>query len=80
MLVYGGENWALNRSEKRKIERAEMRFLRRVSGHTLTGHVRNTTICNALQLYYLEEKIEDYKNKWRNQILRMDSLKTDIKN
>jgi hypothetical protein len=33
MLMYGRENWALKRSERRKIETAEMRFLRHVSGY-----------------------------------------------
>jgi hypothetical protein len=28
VLMYGSENWFLNRSDKRKIEAAEMRFLR----------------------------------------------------
>ena len=28
VLMYRGENWSLNRSDKRKIEVAEMRFLR----------------------------------------------------
>jgi hypothetical protein len=26
VLLYGSENWALNRSERRKIETTEMRF------------------------------------------------------
>ena len=28
VLIYGSENWSLNRSDKRKIEAAEMKFLR----------------------------------------------------
>jgi hypothetical protein len=35
VLGYGSENWSLNRSDKRKIEAAEMRFLRLVTGYTL---------------------------------------------
>ena len=27
-MMYGSENWSLNRSDKRKIEAAEIRFLR----------------------------------------------------
>jgi hypothetical protein len=57
MRVYRWVNWALSRSEKRKIETGEMRFLRRVSGCALTDYVRNTTIRNALQIYALEERI-----------------------
>ena len=35
VLMYGSENWSLNRSDKRKIEAAEMRFLRPMAGYTL---------------------------------------------
>ena len=35
VLMYGSENWSLNRSDKRKIEAAEMRFLRSMTGYTL---------------------------------------------
>ena len=35
VLMYGSENWSLNRSDKRKIETAEMRFLRPLAGYTL---------------------------------------------
>ena len=35
VLVYGCENWSLNRSDKRKIEAAEMSFLRPMAGYTL---------------------------------------------
>ena len=34
VLMYSSENWYLNRSDKRKIEAAEMRFLRSMSGYT----------------------------------------------
>ena len=35
VLMYGSENWSLNRSDKRKIEAAEMRFLRPTAGCAL---------------------------------------------
>ena len=35
VLMYGSENWFLNRSDKRIIEVAEMRFLRPMAGYTL---------------------------------------------
>jgi len=35
VLIYGSENSSLNRSDKRKIEAAEMRFLRPIAGYTL---------------------------------------------
>ena len=35
VLMYGSENWSLNRSGKRKIEAAEMRILRPIAVYTL---------------------------------------------
>ena len=35
VLMYGNENWSLNRSDKRKIEVAKMRFLRPMAGYTV---------------------------------------------
>ena len=34
VLMYGSENWSLNRSNKRKIEVAEIRFLRPMAEYT----------------------------------------------
>ena len=36
VLMYGSENWSLNRSDKRKIETAEVRFVRPMAGYTLS--------------------------------------------
>ena len=43
VLMYGSENWSLNRSDKRKIEAAEMRFLRPMAGYTLWDKKEVTT-------------------------------------
>jgi hypothetical protein len=82
MPACGSKTWALNRSESKKTEAAEMRFLRRVSGHTLTDHVLNTTMRNALQMYALEERVQGSRSKWRNHFLRMDcsGLTQEVKN
>ena len=72
LLTYSSENWALNRPGRRRIETAEIRFLRRVSGHTLRDHIRNTTIREELHIYDLNDKIADMKVQWLQHIDRMD--------
>jgi hypothetical protein len=49
----------------------------RISGYTRAPRddVRNATIRNALQICALEERIQDYRNKWHNHILGIDSLR-----
>jgi hypothetical protein len=64
----------LRKKDVRIIETSQVSFLRLVSGYTTcTDYVRNMIIHNALQMYALEERIQDCKNKWYNHILRMDS-------
>jgi hypothetical protein len=73
MVVYGHDNWALNRSERREIETAEMGTLKWcVSGYTLTDNVCYTTIRSSLQVYALEDRIQVYRNKRRKHILILD--------
>jgi hypothetical protein len=36
------EKWPLNRTERRKTETAEVRFLRSATGYALIDHIRNT--------------------------------------
>jgi hypothetical protein len=49
-LLYGCETWALKRGDKRKIETAEMRFLRHVAGYTRRDEISNITIRSELQI------------------------------
>jgi hypothetical protein len=63
VLMYGSENWALNSSERSKIEIINALFKVYLWIYT-NRQVHNMTMCNALQIYSLEERIQDYKNKW----------------
>jgi hypothetical protein len=58
MHMQGSENGAFDRSDRRKIEEAEMRFSRRLSGHASVAPVSS-----ALQTCGLERRLQDYKNK-----------------
>ena len=48
VLMYGSENWSLNGSEKRKIEVAEIRFLKPTAGYTLLDKKRSSDIREQL--------------------------------
>ena len=51
VLMYGSENWSLNRPDKRKIEAAEMRFLRPMAGYTLLDKKRSSDIKEQLGIF-----------------------------
>jgi hypothetical protein len=54
-LLYGYEIWALNRSGKRKIETAEMRFLRHDAGYTRRDEIP-----------YYSQRVTDIQYNWQN--------------
>jgi hypothetical protein len=71
-LLYGCETWELNRSDERKIETADMRFLRHVAGHTRRDEFSNITIRSELQIFNINDKITDKKKEWHDHIQWMD--------
>jgi hypothetical protein len=61
VLMYSSENWSLNRSDKRKIEAAEMRFLRPMAGYTLWEKKRSSDIREQLGIFNINDKLTHYK-------------------
>ena len=57
VLMYGSENWSINRSGKRKIETSEMRFLRPMGGYTLWDKKEK------LDIFNINNKLTQYKIK-----------------
>ena len=72
VLMYGSENWSLNRSDKRKIEAAEMRFLRPMTGYTLWDKKRSSDIREQLGTFNINDKLTQYIIHWREHIQIMD--------
>ena len=61
-----------NRSDKRKMQAAEMRFLRPTVGHTLLDKKRSRDIREQLGIFNINNKLTQYKIKWKEHIQRMD--------
>jgi hypothetical protein len=72
VLQYGCENWALIRVDRRKIETAETKFLRRVAVYTLRDEVRDITIREELQIFNIGERIQSRKIEWHEHLSRME--------
>ncbi|KAJ4432143.1 hypothetical protein ANN_20759, partial [Periplaneta americana] len=73
VLTYGSESWIIKERDKSKLQAAEMRFLRRVKGCTRRDLIRNEDIRKELDIYNINEKVEDYKEKWKEHLSRMDN-------
>ena len=80
VLMYGSENWSLNRSDKRKIEVAEMRFLRPMAGYTLWDKKRSSDIREQLGIFNMNDKLTQYKINWREHTKRIDDNRLPKKN
>jgi hypothetical protein len=76
MLTYASENWTINRSDKKKMESAEMKFLHSVAGYMLPDQKQSTDIHSELKIFNLTERIEKQKENWHEHILRMTTDKT----
>ena len=72
VLMYGSENWSLNRSDKKEVDAAEMRFFK-TNGRIYTlGQKRSTDIREQLGIFNINDKLTQYKINWRKHIQRMD--------
>jgi hypothetical protein len=71
MLTYASEDRTINRSDEKKIESAEMEFLRSVAGYTLLDHRRSADTRSELKIFNLTERIENQKENWHEHILRI---------
>ena len=80
VLMYGSENWSLNRSDKRKIEAAEMRFLRPTAGYTFWDKKRSSDIRGQLVIFNTNKKLTQHIINWREHIQRMDENRLPKKN
>ena len=59
-LTYGCENWAMKKSDKRRITAAEMRFMRRTAGVTLNDRIRSEEITDSLGVTPILQRIKNY--------------------
>ena len=71
-MLYSSEIWTLTKSQLKKIETAEMEFLRYVAGYTLQDKKYSKDIRNELKIFSLVDRIKQYRQNWFEHIQRMD--------
>ena len=71
VVLYGSEAWTTTKLKEQRLRTAEMAFLRKIKGLTREDRVRNTIIRSELKITPLEEKVQSYKQKWREHVTRM---------
>ena len=76
IILYGSEFWTLTKEDERKIEAAEMIFLRSVAGYTKLDKKRSEDIRTELNIFNLKDKIR-YMNigtTWEEHVGRMQDF------
>jgi len=74
-LLYGSETWVTTKRDMTRLEAAEMRFLRSVTGCTRLDKIRSEVIRKALEISGIQDVRPIYKQNWINHLERMDNTR-----
>ena len=71
-LMYALETAPLKKTEERKLDVAEMKMLRRMSGVAMMDRVRNEYIRGSLKVTDISKKIQEARLRWYGHIMRRE--------
>ncbi|XP_068209245.1 uncharacterized protein [Palaemon carinicauda] len=66
------ETWAIKRTEKKKMDMAEMRMLRWLCGVKRRDKIRNEVIMGTTGVRELSDKIQESRLSWYGHVMRRD--------
>ena len=71
--MYGAETWAaVKKAQEKKLDVAEMRMLRWMSGVTRLDRIRNNGIRGTTKLGEISKKVQESRLKWYGHVLRRE--------
>jgi hypothetical protein len=70
-LTHSSETWALIEEQRQKTGAAQMKILRDIAGYTLQDRIRNTMIRNELNIFNLNEIIQNDSTNWIHHVERV---------
>ena len=71
-MMYGAETWAVKKAQEKKLDVAEMRMLRWMSGVTKLDRIRNKTIKWKTKVGDISKKVHESRLKWYGHVLRRE--------
>jgi len=74
-LLYGSETWVTTKRGMTRLEAAEMRFLRSVTGYTRLDRIRSKVIRKELEISGIQDVRLKYEQNWINHLERMDNTR-----
>jgi len=74
-LLYGSKTWVTMKRNMTRLEAAEMRFLRSVTGYTRQDKIRSKVIRKELEISGIQDVRLKYKQNWMNHLERMGNTR-----
>ena len=72
-MIYGAETWAVKKAQEKKLDVAEMRMFRRMSGVvTRLDRIRNERIRGTTKVGEISKKVQESRLKWYRHVLRRE--------
>ena len=72
-LKFGSEAWVLKKREEKRLEAAQMKFLRHLLGITKLDKEKNQCIREKTGAQNIVKEIKQYQKKWLQHVHRMDT-------
>jgi len=72
-LKFGSEAWVLKKREEKRLEAAQVKFLRHLVGITKLDKEKNQCIWEKTGAQNIVKEIKQYQEKWLQQVQRMDT-------
>ena len=69
-MMYGAETWAVKKAQEKKLDVAEMRMLRWMSGVAKLDRIRNERIIGTTMVGEISKKVQESRLKWYGHVLR----------
>ena len=76
-MMYGAETWAVKKRQEKKLDVAEMRMLRWMSGVTKMARIRNERIRGKTKVGEISKKVQESRLKWYGHVLRREDEYVD---
>ena len=71
-MMYGAETWAVKKTHEKKLDVAERRMLRWMSGVTKMDRIRNERIRGTTKVGEISKKVQESRLKWYGHVLRRE--------
>ena len=76
-MMYSAETWAVKNAQEKKLDVAEMRMLRWMSGVTKLDRIRNERIRGTTEVGEISKKVQESRLKWYGHVLRREEEYVD---